>query len=59
MDTTNKYLVAIQNDGIRIMAPPRGQITPEEAVMLAAWLVALADPDGLMFPKVLEAVQDS
>jgi hypothetical protein len=43
IDTTNKFLVgATAGSGrIQIMMPPRPPLSPEDALNLAAWLVAL------------------
>jgi hypothetical protein len=41
-DITNKQLVAIQGENIIIMNPIR-KMTKEEALVHAAWLVALAN----------------
>lgn len=59
MDTFNKHMVGVSGDGIMIMMPPRGAMTMEEALVLAAWLVTLADPLQDEFPRVLEAVQST
>lgn len=58
IDTSNKYMVGMQGNGIAIMFPPRGPIHRDEALTLAAWLVALADHGG-QFGKILEAVQNT
>jgi hypothetical protein len=58
IDTTNKFLVGGRADGILITCPPRGSISRQEALVLAAWLVSLADRDG-EFQKVLAAVQNT
>ena len=58
MDIDNKFMVAARGTGaVLIMNPPRGDITVDDALVLAAWLVAIADPLEDKFPKVLEAVQ--
>lgn len=59
IDTTNKFLVAAQGGGVLIMMPPRGVMTQEDAMLLAAWLVALADPNADEFQKYLTAVQST
>lgn len=57
MDTTNDFLVGVGADDIVVMLPVRGRISKEKALRLAAWIVALSDPDE--FKKVLEAVQNT
>lgn len=59
MDTTNDFFVGVLGDGIAILNPPRGKITKEQALRLAAYLVLLADDTGAEFPKVLEAVKNA
>jgi hypothetical protein len=44
-DTTNRNMVCIQEDMIRVMYPPLRPISKAEALSLAAWLVALAADD--------------
>lgn len=56
MDTTNKYLVGVQGEQIVIMMPPPGGISKTDAMMLAAWLVTLAD-DHEDFTDYLAAVR--
>ncbi len=61
IDTTNRFFVAIQGDRIRIMRPLPPVLTRDEALNLAAHLVAMAD-DGeqfdaaLQFDAILQAV---
>jgi hypothetical protein len=52
----NSFLVAVQGDNIVMFNPPRGPISKEQALNLAAWLVALADTED-KFDRVLAAVQ--
>lgn len=59
IDIMNKFGVTFVNSGISIMLPPRGTISKDDALVLAAWLVCLADPLGDRFAKVLEAVQST
>ena len=60
IDTFNKFLVGAQSNGIVIGAPPMigAALDRNDALILAAWLVALADRDG-KFQKVLAAVQNT
>ena len=60
MDTTdifNKYGVASNSKGIVFLMPPREPMTDDEAVQLAAWLVAMALRPTLSFKDVLDAIQ--
>ena len=43
LNTTNKFAVTASLQGITILKPPHGPITHDDALNLAAWLVALAD----------------
>jgi hypothetical protein len=60
MNTDNKFMVSINGDNIIFMEPPKPyQIIPrKEALMMAAWIVALADnsEDNEAFDKTLTAV---
>jgi hypothetical protein len=57
----NRHLVSMANTSLVMWNPPRpGEpLTVDEAVALAAWLVALADPAGEKFADALQAVQGS
>ena len=59
IDTMNRFGVGVQGDGVVIVMPPRGIISKDDAILLAAWLVALADPLEDRFEKVLHAIQSS
>lgn len=50
-------MVGMQAGQLVIMNPPRGKMTTEEALVLAAWLVSMADPLGDKFAEALQAVQ--
>jgi tellurite resistance protein len=56
-NTANVQLVGVRASGIVIMLPKR-QMTKAEALLHAAWLVALADEseDHVEFKRVLDAV---
>lgn len=57
IDTTNKFMVGGgPSDKISIMSPCHGSISREDALLLAAWIVALADPGMEDFKKVFEAI---
>lgn len=58
-NTVNKFMVAVQGDGVRIMLPPAGLIPKEDAMLLAAWLVALSFCDREDFMRVLDAVENT
>ena len=59
-DIFNKHGVAVDGGGrIAILAPPRGVMSKHDALVLAAWIVALADPLGDEFQKILDAVQST
>jgi len=57
----NKFLVGVQGDQIVIGLPMRvARMTKEEALTLAAFLVAVATTDPEKdFQPILEAVRDS
>jgi hypothetical protein len=58
MDTVNKHMVGVRPDGIYILNPPCGPMSKDEAVMLAAWLVAIAgDHEGQKFKEALIQVK--
>jgi len=54
----NKFLVGVLAGDIVIMRPKQ-RLTKEEALNLAAWIVALADPSGEQWEKTLEAVLET
>jgi hypothetical protein len=56
IETFNKFLVGASGRGLTIMNPPRGPMTTDDALLLAAYLVAMADPGGDQFKPVLDAV---
>lgn len=57
MDATNKFLVASQGDKLLMMNPPRGSFSHDDAVMLAAWLVAMADKATISYQDAVDAVE--
>jgi hypothetical protein len=57
VDTTNICAVAINGDKIIILRP-LSVLTKEQALQLAAYLVAMAD-DNNEFPALLEAVRST
>lgn len=59
VETFNGHMVGVQGDKIGMMMPPRGLMTRDEALVLAAWLVSLADPVGERFAAILDKVQST
>lgn len=57
VDTLNAQAVGVRGDTIVVLAPNR-EMTRREALVHAAWLVAVADRDD-EFPTILEAVQST
>ena len=56
VDTSNKFMVGVSGARICFLKPIPNVISMDDAVSLAAWLVALADPTGEKFETVHEAV---
>lgn len=55
---TNMFLVGANVNGIvSIVRPPRGDMTTEEAINLAAWILVVADPMREELDKALEAIE--
>ena len=59
IETFNAHMVAVNGQGIVILNPPRYPMSQDDALLLAAWLVSLADPGDDKFHAILEAVQGS
>ncbi len=55
IDTMNKFMVASQGDKLVLLNPPRGHISKDDALLLAAYLVAMADGHD-RFTRVYDAV---
>jgi hypothetical protein len=57
----NRFMVSAAPGGlVLIMNPPHGTITPEYALLLAAWLVAIAEPKSeRSFKGILEEVKST
>lgn len=55
VNTMNEHMVGVQGDFIVFLNPP-AKITKERAIVLAAWILTLAD-DNDEFGIVIEAVQ--
>jgi len=58
IDTANVFLVASRGTGFVIMNPPTTIITADEALNLAATLVALVG-DRERFDRVLKAIEST
>jgi len=56
IDVFNKFMVGGRGEAIVIMNPPRGEISKADALLLAAWLVALANDGEDQFAKIFDAV---
>lgn len=58
LDVMNRFVVAATGDGhVLIMHPPRGPISSDDALLLAAWLVAVSLEPRERFLEVLDAVE--
>lgn len=57
IDTMNKFMVGIQGNEVVMLLPPPPRLSPDDAMLLAAYLVALAEHKAEhSFESVLEAV---
>jgi len=57
IETLNKFLVSSQGKAILIMNPPRTSIAADDALLLAAYLVLMAEHEASQpFEAVLKAV---
>jgi hypothetical protein len=61
LDTSNKFLVGSNGAHLVFLKPLPQKITRGDALLLAAWLVAIAseEDDEADFRRVLEAVQST
>jgi hypothetical protein len=57
IEITNRQLVGRKGDRVVVMLPVQ-TMTVEEALVHAAWIVALADEND-QFPEILERVQNT
>jgi hypothetical protein len=56
-DTTNKFMVGVQGETIVFMRPVPQRLSKEDALVLGAWIVALAtDNPEKDFKLLLDAV---
>ena len=61
MDTLNRFMVSKYAEGeVIIMSPPRGPMTGDQAMMLAAWLISMAlMTSDLDIKDCVEAVENT
>ncbi len=66
VDTANRFMVGLAGDGIAIRGSAqlirglaRRPLSKDDALNLAAWLVAMADPTDERFPAILQAVRST
>ena len=59
IDTMNRFLVTLHGDNVVMMSPPRGPFSKADALLLAAWIVALAAAERDEFEAVLDAVEST
>lgn len=61
IDTTNKFLIGVQGDEIVALRPLPQRFSVEDALLLAAYLVALAEGSdrGVLFGETLKAVLEA
>lgn len=55
IDTTNKFLVSARGDNVVLLKPVQ-IFSKEDAVLFAAWLLALSEASTERFEEVYEAV---
>jgi hypothetical protein len=58
VDTTNWQMVGVRGETIVVLLPKK-MMTPEQALVHAAFLISLADPSGKLFPEILKQVQNA
>lgn len=59
-DSANHFMVGTTGGGqIVIQRSTRGYLTPAQALNLALWIVAQADPDGKEFQRLLAEIKRS
>lgn len=57
IETVNDHLVGVQGDKVVMVLPPIAPMSHEEALRLAAWIVAITD-DYDRFEAILDAILD-
>jgi hypothetical protein len=55
METFNKFAVGVIGTDVAIMMPPR-RLTPDEAMMFAAWIVTMAQIQDAKLPAFVQYV---
>lgn len=59
IDTTNKMLLGAIGPNFVISKPPSIEMSKDEAINLAAWIVAMADPTREQFDPLLSAILET
>lgn len=62
IDPSNRFAVSIDGHGclwLHLCPRPHEPLSRDDALNLAAWLAALADPGGEEFARVLRAMRES
>lgn len=59
IDMTNRQMVGLQGDGSVAVLLPKQRMTREEALLHAAWIVAICAPEHNEFERVLTAVMNT
>lgn len=58
IDVANRFMVAANSMGLMLVRPPHGLMSYDDALVLAAWLVSIAEPRAsFTFKEVLDEVQ--
>lgn len=55
----NEFAVGSQGHDVVILVPPRGPISKDRALALAAWIVALSGVERSDFDALLDAVEST
>jgi hypothetical protein len=56
IDTSNQFEVVAGGETVCILKPPTRPLTKMESLRLAAWIVAVADPEQKVFPIMLQEI---
>lgn len=57
-NTKNEFFVGSAGGDVVIMKSPQGRITRAQALNLAAWIVAITDPED-EFTELLQAIRNT